>query len=209
MIAVDDAVTLEQEYKNDGYGDRARDRGEIEGGPEEPLGPQEPVVDQIGQPQGERCLERHGEQEEIEVVTDRGGEVGLVQAGPGYECAVIVRPTNWTLWLKGLVRPDQLVKLTYSARNIGTTIKRTRMATEGETKSQPNRFSPRCSRDLPLLAWPGAALGAAWGRPLSSREWLRALRFGELSPSVPPTEVRAGAVVPGQSARVPRAVGAV
>ena len=79
----------EEELEEDDDRDRARDRREVERGPEEP-DPSQAPVDEDGQEERNRGLDRHDEQDVVDVVADRRAEVVLVEPRLRQQVAVVL-----------------------------------------------------------------------------------------------------------------------
>ena len=86
---VDHAGRREEEEEEDRDRDRARDRREVERGPEEPDSLQAPV-DEDGQEERDRSLDRNDEDDVVEVVAQRRAEVVLIEPGRRQQMAVVL-----------------------------------------------------------------------------------------------------------------------
>ena len=87
---VDAAAAGEEEEEDAGDRDRARDRREVVGRPEEREPLEAALVEQQGEGQGEHGLDRHDHQHVVEVVAQRGREVAAGQGVLGQQLAVVV-----------------------------------------------------------------------------------------------------------------------
>ena len=86
---VDRARRREEEQEEDRDRDRARDRREVEGSPEEPDELQAPV-DEDGQEERDRSLDRDDEEDVVDVVAQRRAEVVLVEPRRRQQVPVVV-----------------------------------------------------------------------------------------------------------------------
>ena len=86
---VDHACRREEKEEEDRDRDRARDRREVERGPEEPDHLQAPV-DEDGQEERNRGLDRDDEEDVVDVVAQRRAEVVLIEPGLRQQVAVVL-----------------------------------------------------------------------------------------------------------------------
>ena len=81
-------VRVEEKEEEHGDGDGARDRREVERRPEEP-DELHPPIDEYGEEERDRRLDRDDEDHVVEVVADRRAEVVLVEARLGEQVPVV------------------------------------------------------------------------------------------------------------------------